>query len=55
VKEGKQAEFLVHERFPFDLVERIGVASQAVRAQAAQVIEDAHNRPLVEVRRDWYF
>jgi hypothetical protein len=55
VKEGKQAEFLVHERFPFDLVERIGVASRAVRAQVAQVIEDAPHRPLVEVQLEWYF
>ena len=29
VKEGKQAEFLVHESFPFDLVEQIGVLSNA--------------------------
>jgi hypothetical protein len=27
VKEGKQAEFLVFESFPWSLVERIGVAS----------------------------
>lgn len=55
VKEGKQAEFLVHERFPFDLVERIGVFSPAVRAQAARAIADAHHRPPVEVRWEWYF
>jgi len=55
VKEGKQAEFLVHERFPFDLVERIGVASPAVRAQAAQVIANGPHRPPVEVRPEWYF
>ncbi len=55
VREGKQAEFLVHERFPFDLVERIGVASPAVRAQAAQMTANASHRPPVEVRREWYF
>lgn len=55
VKEGKQAEFLVHERFPFELVERIGVRSAAIGAQAAQAIASAHHRPTVEIRRDWYF
>lgn len=55
VKEGKQAEFLVHERFPFDLVHRIGTATPAVRAQVAHAIEDAPDPPMVEVRREWYF
>ncbi len=55
VREGKQAEFLVHERFPFDLVERIGVFSPGVRVQAVQAIADAHHRPSVELTREWYF
>jgi hypothetical protein len=55
VKEGKQAEFLVHERFPFDLVERIGTASPAVRAQAVEAIANASHRPSIEVRGDWYY
>lgn len=55
VKEGKQAEFLVYDGFPLDLVERIGVASPAARAQAAQVLADARHRLRIEVRRDWYY
>ena len=31
VKEGKQAEFLVHRRFPWDLIERVGVADGNMR------------------------
>lgn len=55
VKEGKQAEFLVHEQFPLDLVERIGVASVAVRARAAEAMASARHRPPIEVRPDWYY
>lgn len=55
VKEGKQAEFLVHERFPFYLVDRIGVASSAVRARAAEAIAGAQHRPQIEVRPEWYY
>lgn len=49
VKEGKQAEFLLHGRFPFDLVGRIGVQSSTVRAAAAAALRGGSHRPAVEV------
>jgi hypothetical protein len=55
VKEGKQAEFLVHEFFPWDLVTRIGVHSANVRARVEAVLGAATHRPKVEVRPDWYY
>jgi hypothetical protein len=55
VKEGKQAEFLLHRRFPFDLIERIGVHSATIRARALHAIAGAAHRPMIEVRPDWYF
>ncbi len=55
VKEGKQAEFLVHQRFPFELVERIGVRSPAIRARAVEALARAQHRPVVEVLPGWYF
>lgn len=55
IKEGKQAEFLLYERFPFDLVERIGVRSPSVRARADAAIAAAGHRTPSEVRPDWYF
>lgn len=55
VKEVKQAEFLVHGRFPWELVERIGVHSVAVRRQVAAELRAARHQPLVEVRPNWYY
>ena len=55
VKEAKQAEFLIHESFPFSLVERIGVRNQAVFNRVQQVIAAAGHQPVVEIKREWYF
>lgn len=55
VKEGKQAEFLVHERFPFDLVDRVGVQSPAVEARVKEILADTRPRPQIDVRAAWYF
>jgi ssDNA thymidine ADP-ribosyltransferase, DarT len=55
VKEGKQAEFLIHQSFPWDLVERVGVISRAVAQQASLAMQGAAHRPRVEVRADWYY
>jgi hypothetical protein len=55
VKEGKQAEFLLHGEFPWTLVTSIGVHSAAIKAQAETAIANASHRPGVVVRRDWYY
>lgn len=55
VSEGKQAEFLVYGRFPFEIVERIGVESPMVEQRVAEVLASAPFQPLIEVRREWYF
>lgn len=55
VKEGKQAEFLLHEFFPWTLVRRIGVHSMQVHQQVTQVLASASHRPPVEIRADWYY
>jgi hypothetical protein len=55
VKEGKQAEFLMHQSFPWHLVERVGVYTRAVAHQVAEAMQGADYRPVIEVRRDWYY
>lgn len=54
-KEGKQAEFLVEDTFPWHLVERIGVHSQAIVPRVAAAMQGAAHRPVLEIKRDWYY
>jgi len=55
IKEGKQAEFLIENAFPWHLVERIGVLGQGTAQQVANVIRQAPYRPRVEIKPDWYY
>jgi len=55
VKEGKQAEFLIEDSFPWHLVDRIGVHSLGIASRVAGAIQNAIHRPPIEVRRDWYY
>lgn len=55
VKEGKQAEFLMHDSFPWELIERIGVVDARIKAQAESAIASADHEPLVTVEAGWYY
>lgn len=55
VKEGKQAEFLVRDFFPWHLVRRIGVSDAGIYGHVLHALSGAAHRPAVEVRREWYF
>jgi hypothetical protein len=55
IKEGKQAEFLLHQDFPWELVRRNGVHSAGIAQQVTDVMSGAAHRPVVEIRKDWYF
>lgn len=55
VKDGKQAEFLVYEWFPWTLVERIGVRSSAILERVNEALEDSDHKPLAEVEASWYY
>ena len=55
VKEAKQAEFLVHEAFPFELFDRIGVRSPDMAERVASAVTGLAHCPAVEIRADWYY
>lgn len=55
IKEGKQAEFLIEQAFPWHLVERIGVHSQGIVARVSDAMQGAAHRPRIEIRREWYY
>ena len=55
VKEGKQAEFLVEQSFPWELVSRIGVRSPQVLDQVGEALHEAGHQPRVEVMPEWHY
>ena len=54
-KEGKQAEFLVEQQFPLELVSRIGVHSQKVYRQVREILLATQHNLIVEVKPEWYY
>ncbi len=54
-KEGKQAEFLIEQRFPWELVSRIGVKDAVVYQQVSNLLKGVSPRPKVEVQANWYY
>ena len=54
-KEGKQAEFLVEDSFPWQLVSRIGVHSRDMYVRIVNIIRTYEHRPDIRVMRSWYY
>ncbi len=54
-KDEKQAEFLVEERVPWELIELIGVKDKAVQEHVIRLLEPAAHKPDVEIRQNWYY
>ena len=54
IKEGKQAEFLMFESFPWELIEKIGVQNEQIRDQVVQKI-GAVVTPRISIERSWYY
>lgn len=54
-KDGKQAEFLIEQSFPWKLVERIGIHSGPVYHSVFGAISGAAHKPPIEIMRDWYY
>lgn len=54
-RDKKQAEFLCEHSFDWSLIERIGVFNQTAYQQVLNIIHNANHKPLVEVKRDWYY
>lgn len=53
LKGPKLAEFLVHQRVPWSLIERIGVIDAQVAQRVSEITAGTPVR--VEVRRSWYY
>ncbi len=54
-KEGKQAEFLIEQRFPWELISNIGVKNALIHNRVTDLVKELSHRPRVEVQADWYY
>lgn len=54
-QEAKQAEFLIEDWFPWQLVERIGVHSNAMVPSVIAARNQSNHRPTVEILPGWYY
>ena len=55
VKEERQAEFLVHEFFPWTAILGIGVKTPAMASRVAKILGPSEHQPKVVVRPAWYY
>jgi hypothetical protein len=55
IKEGKQAEFLIYQSFPLELVEKIGVGDAAALEAVSDAFSESNFQPPVCVEPSWYY
>lgn len=55
VKDGKQAEFLIVDSCPWELVERVGVFLPHVEQSVKHLLSGSQHIPSVEVIKEWYY
>ncbi len=54
-RSAKQAEFLIESRFPWQLIDRIGVMNHDKRAEVQNYIRYEDHQPDVTAIRGWYY
>lgn len=54
-RERKQAEFLVEDSFPWELVERIGVHSRGILNTVQAVLASTTHQPPAAILPTWYY
>ncbi len=55
VKTKRQAEFLVHDFFPWTAIEVIGVVDKDIASVVRETIAGADHQPQVKIKRNWYY
>jgi hypothetical protein len=55
VRDGKQAEFLVHDSFPWTLFDHVGVHDATMGAAVERALAGALHMPRVTVEPNWYY
>ena len=55
IKEGKQAEFLMFDVFPWTLIEKIGTINSTMATKVKTALVGVEHQPIVAVEPNWYF
>jgi hypothetical protein len=55
IKEGKQAEFLMFDVFPWTLIEKIGIINSTMATEAKTTLANVAHKPVIAVEPNWYF
>jgi hypothetical protein len=55
VKEGKQAEFLMFDVFPWTLIEKIGTINNTIATKVQTALVGVGHQPVISVEASWYF
>lgn len=54
-KRRREAEFLVQNQLPWNLIQNIGVYDKNIEARVTQILETVEHKPDVTVERGWYY
>ena len=55
IKECKQAEFLMHKSFPWELIEKVGVKDTKILTAVRKALSKSDHQPPVDVEPSWYY
>ena len=55
VEDRKQAEFLVHQSFPWSSIIGVGAISQPVADEVSALLQNVDHKPKVVVKPGWYY
>lgn len=55
VKEGKQAEFLMFDVFPWTLIEKIGAINSNMARKVQTALANVGHQPVIATEPRWYF
>ena len=54
-KRRRQAEFLIHQFCPCEIVTNLGVMNSTVASEVSNALEEVHAAVAVTVERAWYY
>jgi hypothetical protein len=51
----RQAEFLVHQFYPWKFIKEIGVVNNSIKIKVQNLFQNQQHQPFVKICPDWYY